>query len=439
MIANKSHRRRVTMDAYSAVKNLNQSKRSASPKNLSLVAGPEAPAPITSEDLSEKNLKRAITLNSVKKRKNPLPWSYKVMNMTTKETLTAETALQKYGNQLSDYEKREIWSFQHIAYLGHDLGKIVEDYTDDEGFFKGKIGDQVGYRYEIVGVLGKGNFSEVFDCLDHKSGNFYAIKILRNNDPFKASGVEECRILGLIKSCKCPDKGINFIFDHFEFKEHICIVLEKLSENLADFQFKIPNKRIPLDLVATFTKQILRSINFIHGLGLIHCDLKPDNIMFRPGNCKQIEIIDFNSACEVSRKTSDYVQSRPYRAPEIVIDLEYTNKIDMWSVGCIVLEMITGEQIFTCDNENELFKMYIEVCGHPKRELVSKGRRSNLFIDRMGKFKVRATGKVKSIDKILQGYDNKIVDFVDRLLRWDPEERMTALQAIRHEWILSLT
>ena len=413
--------------------------RSSSPQILSVVTNHEAPAPASIDDQLEKVLNRSATINIVRKRKIPTPWSSKVLNITKKESLSSETVLQKYGNRMSDYEKREIWSFRNVIYLGDEFGKNVEDYTDDEGFFKGKIGGQIGYRYEIIGVLGKGNFSEVFECLDHKSGSSYAVKILRNNDQFMASGIEECRLLDLIKSGKCPDKGINFIFDHFKFKEHICIVLEKLSLNLSDFQVKLPHKRIPLVLVGTITQQILRSVNFIHGLGIIHCDLKPDNIMFRPGNNMQIEIIDFNSACEVTRKTSDYVQSRPYRAPEIVVDIEYTKKIDMWSVGCIVLEMITGKQIFRCDNENELFKLYIEVCGHPKREVISKGRRSNMFIDRMGKFKIKAAAKVKSVEKILHGCDSKIVDFVDRLLRWDPEERMSAFEAIEHDWIKSIS
>lgn len=432
MLATKTHRRRVTMDAYSAVKNPNSQKRDLSAQKANQPSH-EAPEPTIEKPANEEMLRRSSTISIIQKRPKNMPWTQKAEDISHNEYLTAEKVLQNSGFRLSEYEKREIWSYPRIYFLGTDLGKELGDFTDEESFYKGFISSSIAYRYEIVGFLGKGAFAQVFDCLDHKSGKNFAIKILRNNEPYRASGLEECRILDLIKAGKCPDKGISYIYDHFEYRGHSCIVLEKLNENLSDFQKKRHKNCLPLDLVANITKQILRSVSFIHNLNLIHCDLKPDNIMFR--NSEQVEIIDFNSACEVSRKVSDYVQSRPYRAPEIVIDLEYSNKIDMWSIGCIVLEMITGKQIFPCETENELFKMYIEICGFPKRDYIMKGRRGNMFVDRLGKFKIKATAKINSVDKILQGYDPKIIDFVDRLLKWDPVERLSAHQALNHEWM----
>jgi dual specificity tyrosine-phosphorylation-regulated kinase 2/3/4 len=192
---------------------------------------------------------------------------------------------------------------------------------------------------------------------------------------------------------------------------------------------------VPVDIVRDITAQLVRSVNFMHNMKLVHCDLKPDNIMFKSDRSHEIEIIDFNSACELARKTADYVQSRPYRAPEVVLDVEYNEKIDMWSIGCIILEMILGHRIFETNSEIDLFKKYIEVCGLPNRRFVAKGRRANIFIDRLGKFKVKAVPKVSEVKMLLEGFDDELIDFVDKLIRIDPDERMNSVEALKHKWI----
>lgn len=88
--------------------------------------------------------------------------------------------------------------------------------------------------------------------------------------------------------------------------------------------------------------QCLEALQFLHGLGLIHCDLKPENILVKSYSRCEVKVIDFGSSCFQTDHLCSYVQSRSYRAPEVILGLPYDKKIDIWSLGCILAELCTG-------------------------------------------------------------------------------------------------
>jgi serine/threonine protein kinase len=92
--------------------------------------------------------------------------------------------------------------------------------------------------------------------------------------------------------------------------------------------------------------QVLRSLAFLHGLGLVHCDLKPENIMVADFEQPRVKLIDLGSSCFLHDRLASYVQSRSYRAPEVVLRCGYDHKIDLWSLGCILVELHTGSVLF---------------------------------------------------------------------------------------------
>jgi serine/threonine protein kinase len=92
----------------------------------------------------------------------------------------------------------------------------------------------------------------------------------------------------------------------------------------------------------SITRQCLEALEFIHGLGLIHCDLKPENILVKSYSRCEIKVIDLGSSCFQTDHLCSYVQSRSYRAPEVILGLPYNQKIDMWSLGCILAELCSG-------------------------------------------------------------------------------------------------
>ena len=92
--------------------------------------------------------------------------------------------------------------------------------------------------------------------------------------------------------------------------------------------------------------QVLRSLAFLHSLDLIHCDLKPENIMIADFELPRIKIIDLGSSCFKHDRLATYVQSRSYRAPEVILKAGYDGRIDVWSLGAILVELVTGNVLF---------------------------------------------------------------------------------------------
>jgi dual specificity tyrosine-phosphorylation-regulated kinase 2/3/4 len=94
---------------------------------------------------------------------------------------------------------------------------------------------------------------------------------------------------------------------------------------------------LSLDLILRFTIQILQGLLFLKKYSIIHCDLKPENILLKHKNKTGIKIIDIGSGCYEEEQMYTYIQSRYYRAPEIILGIPYTTAIDMWSLGCIIV------------------------------------------------------------------------------------------------------
>jgi serine/threonine protein kinase len=127
-------------------------------------------------------------------------------------------------------------------------------------------------------------------------------------------------------------------------------------------------------------------LSFLKRVGVIHCDLKPENILFTDDKSENVKIIDFGSSCFSYKTGFSYVQSRYYRAPEIVLGLPYTQAADMWSFGCILAELTTGRPLFPALDENELLELFIMMIGLPPREMIDKAKKKNKFFDQKGKF-----------------------------------------------------
>ena len=105
---------------------------------------------------------------------------------------------------------------------------------------------------------------------------------------------------------------------------------------------RLPQRGSPSEPLAPRSsplRQVLTALSFVHGLGLIHCDLKPENVLIVSLSRCIVKLIDFGSSCFVNDPHSSYVQSRAYRAPEVVLGLPYGPRIDVWSLGCILAEV----------------------------------------------------------------------------------------------------
>lgn len=365
--------------------------------------------------------------------------------------LTPVQAVKQHLTQLTDYERREILEYPQVYYLGLEAHKVqggvaaVLNYgfDDKKGDYVFVAKDHVQYRYEIVEMLGQGSFGKVCRCLDHKTKEFVALKVLRNRKRFHQQGQVERTILEQLKRQDADDKmGIVKMKSCFQWREHLCFTFELLAANLYDFMKTNDFAGLSLSLIRRFAIQLLISLRFLKANHIIHCDLKPENILLKSSTRSGIKIIDFGSACLDTEKVYSYIQSRFYRAPEVILGLQYSQAIDMWSLGCILAEMQTGFPLFPGENEQEQLVCIMEILGIPPETLISQASRRKLFFDSNNtpRIKPNSRGKrhipgSKSLKRALLVSDSAFLDFVSRCLIWEPSERMTPDQALKHPWV----
>lgn len=363
--------------------------------------------------------------------------------------------MKYYGNRLTDYERTEIEKYPEVWYLGLDACKIHGEegplqnggYDDDNGSYNKVLHDHISYRYEILEVIGKGSFGQVIRALDHKTNQHVAIKIIRNKKRFHHQALIEVRILDhLRKKDKDGSHNVIHMLDHFYFRNHLCISFELMSLNLYELIKRNNYQGFSLSLIRRFANSLVQCLRLLHKENIIHCDLKPENVLLKQRGSSSIKVIDFGSSCYSHQRVYTYIQSRFYRSPEVILGLQYGTAIDMWSLGCILAELYTGYPLFPGENEVEQLACVMEVLGTPPEDVIMNASRRRLFFDSKGnprcitnsKGRKRKPGS-KDLALAIRCNDPLFVDFISKCLQWDPKKRMTPDEALRHEWLQSST
>jgi len=382
--------------------------------------------------------------------------------------LTPDQAVKLYGTKLSAYEHQEIFNYPHIYFVGQHAKKRQGipggaqncGYDDEAGSYQMVAHDHIVYRFEILKVLGKGSFGQVLKAYDHKTQQHVALKIVRNEKRFHRQATEEIRILEhLRKQDKDNSHNIVHLIDHFMFRGHVCLTFELLSMNLYELIKKNKFQGFSLALVRKFAHSILQCMDTLYRNRIIHCDMKPENILLKQPGRSGIKVIDYGSSCYEHQRVYTYIQSRFYRAPEIILGAKYGMSIDMWSFGCILAELLTGYPLFPGEDEGDQLACMMEVLGMPPQKMLDGCKRTRTFFSSKGNpryctVSTNADGSVvygggrsrrgkfrgppgsKELSKALRGSDDALfLDFLQRCLEWDPAARMTPPQALRHGWL----
>ncbi|KAI7906804.1 kinase-like domain-containing protein [Cokeromyces recurvatus] len=384
------------------------------------------------------------------------------------DIINGKTALNRYKAYLSPFEKSEILQYPAVYCVGTNANRkhmatldepaLNYGFDDEKGDYKIVLKDHINYRYEIIESLGKGSFGQVVKCRDHKlaeresmNNSIVAVKIIRNKKRFYAQAQTEVKILD--KIMKWDSKNKHFIvrmLDSFYFRNHLCIVFECLSSNLYDILQQNNYQGFSMGLVKRFAFQILTGLNLLSQYNIIHCDLKPENILLKQPDRSRICIIDFGSSCYLNEKVYTYIQSRFYRAPEVILGLDYNLAIDMWSTGCILAELYTGRPLFPGENEPDQLACIMQLLGVPSHDYLEQCTRKKQFFDSYDKPRksINSKGKKRKPNTFTftealkrSTYDNvdkSFVDFICRCLTWEPEKRMKPIEALNHPWIQSI-
>ena len=244
-------------------------------------------------------------------------------------------------------------------------------------------------RYAVGRVIGKGSFARVVVGYDIVTDTRVALKVVRRSDAFHAQAAKELEILralgghapafdeggdnaggrtqaatrrrgiltwSLCSTRSCTGAGTKAKTKAKAKPNHAapsldggfrCLVFELLSHSLYDVLRSTSFKGVSLGLVRKFARQIFSALSFLRSIGVVHCDVKPENVLLVSADRSAVKLIDFGSSCFVG-DTPDftYVQSRFYRAAEVILGLPYGVEIDTWSLGCVLVEMHAGTPLF---------------------------------------------------------------------------------------------
>jgi len=356
------------------------------------------------------------------------------------------------SQSLSEFERKEILDYPSVYCIGAGSRKklaVLDNatnnygYDDERGDYLVVNHDHLAYRYEVIDTLGKGSFGQVLHCRDHCTGESVAIKIIRNKKRFHHQALVEIKILDNLRKWDSEEKHhVIKMNEHFYFRNHLCIAMELLSINLYELIKANGFVGFTTALIRRFTSQMLLSLSLMRHHRIVHCDLKPENVLLRHPAKSAIKVIDFGSSCFEHEKIYTYIQSRFYRSPEVILGMNYHMAIDMWSLGCILAELYTGFPIFPGENEQEQLSCIMEVLGIPDKEFVNRSSRRKLFFDTSGapRTVVNSKGRrrrpgTKTLAQVLRCNDEEFVDFVAKCLVWDPERRMKPQAAMRHPFV----
>ncbi|KAL1206224.1 putative dual specificity protein kinase YAK1 [Cardamine amara subsp. amara] len=356
--------------------------------------------------------------------------------------------------------------------VGHMRGKgdgvpmvrsgLHDNWDDAEGYYSYQFGELLDGRYEVIATHGKGVFSTVVRAKDLKAGpaepEEVAIKIIRNNETMHKAGQIEVQILKKLAGADPDDRRhcVRFL-SSFKYRNHLCLVFESLHLNLREVLKKFGrNIGLKLSAVRAYSKQLFIALKHLKNCGVLHCDIKPDNMLVNEGK-NVLKLCDFGNAMFAGKnEVTPYLVSRFYRSPEIILGLAYDHPLDIWSVGCCLYELYSGKVLFPGATNNDMLRLYMELKGLFPKKMLRKGAFIDQHFDHdlnfyateedtvSGKMIKRMIVNVKPKDfgSIIKGYpgeDPKMLahfrDLLDKIFILDPERRLTVSQALAHPFI----
>ncbi|XP_068586471.1 homeodomain-interacting protein kinase 3 [Cebidichthys violaceus] len=236
--------------------------------------------------------------------------------------------------------------------------------------------------YEVLDFLGRGTFGQVVKCWKRGTGEVVAVKILKNHPSYARQGQIEVGILARLSGENADEHNLVRAFECFQHRSHTCLVFEMLEQNLYDFLKQNKFSPLPLKVIRPVLQQVATALKKLKSMGLIHADLKPENIMLVDPVRQpyRVKVIDFGSASHVSKAVcSTYLQSRYYRAPEIILGLAFCEAIDMWSLGCVIAELFLGWPLYPGALEYDQVRYISQTQGVPGEHLLNSGTKTARF------------------------------------------------------------
>lgn len=335
---------------------------------------------------------------------------------------------------------------------------------DADGHLIYHTGDILHNRYKILATLGEGTFGRVVKVKDMEMDHTMALKVIKNVEKYREAAKLEINALE-----KIAEKDPTFqhlcvkMLDWFDYHGHMCIAFEMLGLSVFDFLRENNYEPYPMEHVRHMAYQLCYAVKFLHENKLTHTDLKPENILFvdsefttsfngrknrevRRVKCTDIRLIDFGSATFDHEHHSTIVSTRHYRAPEVILELGWSQPCDVWSIGCIMFELYLGITLFQTHDNREHLAMMERILGTIPYRMARKTRTKYFHHGKLDWDEKSSAGRyVRDHCKPLHRYvlaetpDHlQLFDIIRRMLEYDPANRITLGEALRHPFFAKL-
>ncbi|CAL8358059.1 unnamed protein product [Lota lota] len=285
---------------------------------------------------------------------------------------------------------------------------------------------EVPERYRDLKQVGTGAYGTVCSAKDLRTGTKVAIKKLHRpfqTELFAKRAYRELRLLKHMKHENVIGLVDVFTADLSLDKFHdFYLVMPYMGTDLGKL---MKLQRLSEDKIQYLVYQMLKGLKYIHSAGIIHRDLKPGNLSINQ-DC-ELRILDFGLARQADSEMTGYVVTRWYRAPEVILSwMHYTQTVDIWSVGCIMAEMLQGKPLFKGSDHLDQLSEIMKITGTPTQEFISKLESQD------AKSYIKGLPKVekKDLKDVLSTANVLAVSLLERMLLLDPESRATAAEAL---------
>ncbi|XP_026862616.2 mitogen-activated protein kinase 12b [Electrophorus electricus] len=297
------------------------------------------------------------------------------------------------------------------------------------GFYRQDINKtvwNVPERYRDLVQVGTGAYGTVCSATDRKTGLQVAIKKLHRPFQTRLFAKRAYRELRLLKHMK--HENVIGLFDVFTAEisldrfQDFYLVMPFMGTDLGKL---MKMEKLSEDRVQFLVYQILRGLKYIHSSGIIHRDLKPGNLAVNQ-NC-ELKILDFGLARQADSEMTGYVVTRWYRAPEVILNwMHYSQTVDIWSVGCIMAEMLLGRPLFKGNDHLDQLREIMKITGTPSQDFIMKLQSQD------AKNYIRSLPKVpkKDLHSIFFKASPDVVSAMEKMLVLDPDRRVSATMAL---------
>ncbi|XP_034556038.1 homeodomain-interacting protein kinase 2-like [Notolabrus celidotus] len=331
------------------------------------------------------------------------------------------------------------------------------------GVFRGSL---LGDSHRVESFLGEGGFGVVAKCRNTITDKYVAIKVNKNDPDIFRQARKEIAVLKKLRSLDPETCNIVRWHGFFFNKYNICLNFE-LMDLLHYFIRDGEDRWLSMTEVRAVISQMASALSHLGSLGIVHGDIKPDNIMVVDRHKKplQVKLIDFGLACPVSAcEPGMCVQTICYRAPEVSLHGPFNEAIDIWSLGLTAAEMITGCPLYPGEMDYDVLSYIIETQGHPEDDVLEQGMATEHFFNyqsdcpRHWSFKGPEEYKYdtgdtpsdmryihfRSLDDLEELMEQQrgphsdhrlLVDLIKRMLPWDQKQRIKPLEVLQHPFL----